>query len=148
MSAVLESPSQTSLRLTRQFPQSREKVFRAWTDPQALKHWFAPDASAEVKAEIDLRVGGKYKIVILKTGGDRDCVGGIYREVQPSARLVFTWAWETTPERESLVTVELKDKDGGTELVLTHERFFDAAACERHTRGWTHLLGRLAQVHL
>lgn len=145
MSAVLE-PAKTSLRLTRQLPQSREEVFRAWTDPQALKRWFAPDASAEVKAEIDLRVGGKYKIVILKSGGERDCVAGVYREVQAAARLVFTWAWETTPERESLVTVELKDKDGGTELVLTHERFFDEAARDRHEQGWSRLLGRLAQA--
>ncbi len=147
MSAVLESPK-TSLRLTRQFAQSREKVFRAWTDPQALRHWFAPDASCEVKAQIDLRVGGKYQIIILKTSGDRDCVAGVYREVQPSSRLVFTWAWETTPERESLVTVELKDKDGGTELVLTHERFFDEDARNRHEKGWSHLLARLAQVQI
>ena len=64
-------------------------------------------------------------------------VGGVYREVVPNQRLVFSWAWHSTPERESLVTVTLKPDGGGTLLTLHHEQFFDQAARDSHEQGWT-----------
>jgi uncharacterized protein YndB with AHSA1/START domain len=65
---------------------------------------------------------------------------------RPSRKLVYTWVWKSTPERESLVTVELRAKDGGTELTLTHAGFVDEAARERHEHGWSGCLDRLARV--
>jgi uncharacterized protein YndB with AHSA1/START domain len=70
-------------------------------------------------------------------------VGGVYREVVPNRKLVYTWAWKTTPERESLVTMELREVDGVTELTLTHAQFFDAEARDRHNKGWQGSLARL-----
>ena len=70
-------------------------------------------------------------------------VGGVFQEIVPDRKLVYTWAWESTPERESLVTVEFHGKDGGTELLLTHERFFDRDARDRHGQGWGVCLDRL-----
>ena len=96
-------------------------------------------------AEVDLRPGGRYRIVMQKPGGERHEVGGVYREIEHEARLVFTWAWITTPERESLVTVTLKDAQGETDLTLTHEHFFDEAARDRHRHGWTGSLDRLSR---
>ncbi|WP_368855368.1 SRPBCC domain-containing protein, partial [Enterobacter hormaechei] len=58
-------------------------------------------------------------------------------------RLVFTWAWRSTPERESLVTVTLSPDGGGTLLTLTHAQFFDEEACDRHRRGWSEALDRM-----
>jgi uncharacterized protein YndB with AHSA1/START domain len=70
-------------------------------------------------------------------------VGGIYREVVPNQRLVFSWAWYSTPERESLVTVTLKSDGAGTLLTVHHEQLFDSAARDGHERGWTGALDKL-----
>ena len=66
-----------------------------------------------------------------------DFLGGIYREVRFPSLLSFTWAWRTTPERESLVTIRLEPAGGGTRLVFRHEQFFDQAARDRHEGGWS-----------
>lgn len=136
-----------ALRITRTYAAPPEKVYAAWTDPQALKCWFAPsDAFQTPEVEADVRVGGRYRIVMRASDGEWHRVGGIYREVAPPRKLVFTWAWESTPERESLVTVEFIARGNETELVLLHERFADAAVRDRHEQGWQGCLGRLPQV--
>jgi len=98
--------------------------------------------SCEV-AEADVRVGGRYRIVMKSPDGEMHDVSGVYREVVPTRKLVYTWAWKSTPERESLVTIELRAAGAGTELTLVHEQFFDAEARERHNTGWTGCIERL-----
>ena len=83
-------------------------------------------------AETDVRVGGRYRIIMRTSDGEEHDVSGVYREVVPNEKLVFTWAWRSTPERESLVTVALKSDGDGTLLTLTHEQFFDEPARDRH----------------
>jgi len=70
-------------------------------------------------------------------------VGGTYREIVPNKKLVYTWAWESTPDRVSRVTVEFLPHGQGTELLLTHERFTDRDARDRHQQGWLGCLPRL-----
>jgi uncharacterized protein YndB with AHSA1/START domain len=134
-----------SLTLKRRLNARPEKVYAAWTDPEKIARWFGPsqvkDGSA--KAEIDLRVGGRYRLSFESQGGEYNEVGGIYRELVPNERLVFSWAWHSTPERESLVTVSLKPDGAGTLLTFHQEQFFDAAARDGHARGWTESLDRL-----
>jgi uncharacterized protein YndB with AHSA1/START domain len=96
-----------------------------------------------VQAETDLRVGGRYRISFSATSGEYFQVGGVYREIVPNERLVFSWAWHSTPERESLVTITLKADGDGTLLTLLHERFFDQKARDGHNRGWTGTLEKL-----
>ena len=81
--------------------------------------------------------------VLQSPDGEMHDVGGVYREVVPNRKLVYTWAWKTTPERESLVTIALRAVDGVTELTLTHAQFFDADARDRHNKGWQGTLARL-----
>jgi len=69
----------------------------------------------------------------------------MYREIVPNKKLVYTWAWESTPERESLVTVEFKPSGNGTELVLTHEQFADSEARDKHQHGWNGCMDRLGR---
>jgi uncharacterized protein YndB with AHSA1/START domain len=106
--------------------------------------WFGPGGVEEgsVKADIDLRVGGRYRISFNAKGTYNE-VGGVYREVAPNRRLVFTWAWHSTPERESLVTISIKPEGSGTLLTFLHEQFADETARDNHARGWTELLGKL-----
>jgi uncharacterized protein YndB with AHSA1/START domain len=70
-------------------------------------------------------------------------VTGVYREIVPNRKLVFTWGWYSTPERESLVTVTFTPDGDGTLMTLHHEQFFDEAARDRHEQGWTVIIGRL-----
>ena len=104
-----ELAARPSLTLTRRFNAAPEKVYAAWADPQKLVQWFGPGSVEEgsVKADIDLRVGGRYRISFNAKGTYNE-VGGVYREVVPNERLVFSWAWHSTPERESLVTISMK----------------------------------------
>jgi uncharacterized protein YndB with AHSA1/START domain len=103
-----------SLSLTRLFAAAPDLVWRAWTDPQALKHWFGPDEGEVSVAQTDVRVGGRFHIVFSTLDGEQHDVSGIYRAVQPYRKLAFTWAWKSTPERESLVTLTFRPSGGGT----------------------------------
>jgi uncharacterized protein YndB with AHSA1/START domain len=126
------------LHLTRHYPVAAEKVWRAWTDPQTLMRWFGPaDAAGFIAADMDVRAGGRYRLRFRTQDGVENEVGGTYLEVEAPRRLVFSWAWHTTPERESLVTITLRPDAGGTELDFRHARFFDQAARDNHNRGWT-----------
>jgi len=107
--------------------------------------WFGPEEAEMVRAEADARVGGRYRIVMRTSGGEEHDVSGVYREVAPNEKLVFTWAWRSTPERESLVTITLKADGDGTMLTLLHEQFFDEPARDRHQHGWTGTLEKLAR---
>jgi uncharacterized protein YndB with AHSA1/START domain len=100
------------------------------------------DQIVSARAETDVRVGGRYH-VNMQTASDEHDVSGVYREVVPNEKLVFTWAWKSTPERESLVTVLLKPDGAGTLLTLTHEQLFDEEARDRHRHGWMGSLDKL-----
>jgi uncharacterized protein YndB with AHSA1/START domain len=134
-----------SLALSRSYPVLPEKVWRAWTDPQALKKWWGPGSNEPVSlAELDVRVGGRFRIVFGGPDGKAHECAGIYREVVPNRKLVFTWTWpNSTPERESLVTVVFRAVGEGTELDFRHEQLFDEKVRDGHKRGWTAALDNL-----
>ena len=83
-------------------------------------------------------------MVLRSPGGEEREVSGEFREVVANRKLVFTWAWRSTPERQSVVTVEFVPAGEVTALTLTHEHFADEAARDRHHHGWTGSLDRLA----
>ena len=133
----------------------RERVFAARTQPELLRKWWGAHESFSAPiAEVDLRVGGKYRLGMLEPGKDNPYVcHGVYREVTPPERLVFTWLWEKMPgddpafvPAETLVTVEFIDKDGATEVVLTHEQFPDEHMRDEHQGGWTGCLDGLERL--
>jgi uncharacterized protein YndB with AHSA1/START domain len=133
-----------ALTLRRHYRVGPEKVWRAWTDPQALKLWFGPEEIVLVPiAEIDLRVGGRFRVAMRAAVGETHDVSGTYLEVEPNRKLVFTWAWRSTPERESRVTLRIEPDANGCELVLLHEQFFDEAARDAHDHGWSGALVKL-----
>jgi len=134
-----------SLTLKRRLNASPEKVYAAWTNPQKIARWFGPSSvkAGTGLASIEARIGGRYRISFTMENGEYNEVGGIYREVVPNERLVFSWAWHSTPERDSLVTVSLKPDGDGTLLTLHHEQLFDQAARDGHERGWIGTLDKL-----
>jgi uncharacterized protein YndB with AHSA1/START domain len=136
-----------SLTIKRHLKAPPEKVYAAWTNPQNIVRWFGPPgvSAGSERATIDARTGGSYRLSFDKDDEHYE-VGGVYREVVPYERLVFTWAWHSTPERESLVTVSLKREGEGTLLTLQHEQFVDQTARDNHERGWTDLFGNLEKL--
>ena len=135
------------LRITRTFPAPPQQVFQAWTDPEALTKWFAPTDQHRTSVPLmELEVGGRYRIE-MRLDDKVYIVVGVYQEIRPPDRLVFTWRWESEPEHgdagDTLVTLELKPHGSGTELTLTHERFVSEQKREEHAHGWTGCLNGL-----
>ena len=140
-----------ALTLHRKFPVAPEKVWRAWTDPQALSRWFGPGGPGDPQtvslAEMDVRAGGRYRLVFGGPEGTDHEAAGVYQEVVPNEKLVFTWCWpRTTPDRVSQVTILFRAEVGGTDMEFRHEQFFDQAACDGHRRGWTEAFEKLTAV--
>jgi uncharacterized protein YndB with AHSA1/START domain len=140
--------SRPSLTLKRRLNAPPAKVYAAWTDPKKITRWFvsATVKAGSERAEIDARTGGRSRLSFDTQSGEHHEVGGVYRELVPNERLVFSWAWHSTPERESLVTVSLKPDGDGTLLTLHHEQFVDQAARDDHERGWIGMLGNLEKI--
>ena len=140
------TPTDREIVLTRTFGAPRRLVFDAFTKPLLLKRWFGPRGWSLVVCEVDLRVGSGFRFVLRGPDGRDMGMSGVYREIVPNRKLVYTWAWKTTPERESVVTIELRAAGSGTELTLRHEQFADEEARNRHEHGWKGCLARLERA--
>lgn len=129
-----------ALEIRRTLAASPERVFAAWTDASWLARWMSPVGHARVEA--DPRPGGRLRVVMVGDGRDIEHVGE-FLEVEPPHRLSFTWSSPYTGDRPSRVIVELAATDGGTDLMLRHERL-PAGAASSHRGGWGSMLDRLA----
>jgi uncharacterized protein YndB with AHSA1/START domain len=142
MSAVITKPS---LTIKRRFNAAPAKVYAAWTDPEKVKRWMGPGEVKVLATEGDPRTGGRYRWVMQAPDGAKHDVSGVYREMIPNEKLVFTWAWISTPERESLVTLTFKADGDGTLFTMIHEQFFDDTARDNHNKGWTSAMDKLGE---
>jgi uncharacterized protein YndB with AHSA1/START domain len=139
-----------TLHMNRVFKASPERMFRAWTEPDAIKRWFGPEGYHTISAEVDLRVGGKYRFGTQDTNGTVYYITGTYREIQPPSKLVFTWVWAyelSSPDEEiMLVTVEFAPQGDTTRVLLTHEHVADQQSLEGHKVGWNDCFNRMEQL--
>jgi uncharacterized protein YndB with AHSA1/START domain len=125
------------LSMTERFPAARERVYAAWISAEQIRRWFAPGSMTVPEAEVDLRPGGRYRIVMQGKDGGLHVALGQYREIVPNERLAFTWQWEGG-EVTTLVELTFRAIDAGTtELTLEHTQFPDEAVRDRHREGWT-----------
>jgi uncharacterized protein YndB with AHSA1/START domain len=138
-----------SLEIKRFIKEPRDRVYAAWTDPAQLKQWFGPENIETRDLIADVRVGGKYRWDITNSEGEKMTARGEYRELQFGTKIVFTWQWDDDKDWEnhvSIVTVELSDRDGGTELRLTHEQLPNEESRDGHMGGWTGALTKLENL--
>jgi uncharacterized protein YndB with AHSA1/START domain len=123
------------LVLSRLIRAERAAVYAAWTEPETMRKWFCPRDLQLVSAEADVRVGGRFRAE-MSNGSETHTVLGMYREVVPGERLVFSHQWQEQDAVETLVTVEFADRDGGTLVSLTHEGFRNRESRKGHEGGW------------
>ena len=129
---------------------SRQRVFAAWTQPQELRKWLAPGPMSVVSAETEARQGGRYRIE-MKGSMDgkpeeaerRVAAAGVYTEIVPNELVRFTWRPDWNTDGESEVTVRLRDVEGGTEMLFTHERINNETSSQGYTRGWASCFEKL-----
>ena len=139
------------LRLSRTFPVPQERVFKAWTNPEELKKWWLLGHGWRLNVvEVDLRVGGRYRIGLESTENNLvHEVNGIFRRVEAPDRLVYSWRVRDPKgdDEESLVTVEFHGKgSSSTELVLTHDRLENRESRQTTYDGWLMVLDGLVRL--
>lgn len=125
------------LRLERHFAARPERVFQALIDPAELVRWWGPEGFTVPECALDVRPGGAWRTCMRSPEGSLHCVEGVYHVIEPPRRLVFTWSWETVDApHETLVTIELAPRDGGTDLTLHHQGFESESSRDKHAGGW------------
>jgi uncharacterized protein YndB with AHSA1/START domain len=140
----MDEVSEHWLDLTRILPAGRRDIFAAWTTAANVQQWMCPEAVSIPQVELDVRVGGAFRVDMLIDGAVVTHTG-VYREVTPPEKLVFTWISQNTLHRETLVTVVLHALgDESTELRLTQALLPTEDTTQQHTRGWTQIVDHLA----
>ena len=112
--ASMTLPAEDQILITREFAAPRDLVYRAWTTPELVKRWFGGNHGEVTLAEIDLRVGGRWRYVL----GTEHAFNGVYREIVENERIVSTEVYEPHPEGEAVNTLTLTERDGRTTMTL------------------------------
>lgn len=119
--ATVTLPTDEQILITREFDAPKDLVYRAWTTPELVERWWSGDQGEMTVAEIDLRVGGRWRYAMVTDGGFEAAFHGEYREVVPNERIVSTEVYEGMPEGEALNTVTFAEADGRTTLTILVE---------------------------
>jgi len=137
------------LVITRTFDAPRELVFKAWTEPERIKQWLAPRGFKIPVAEGELRPGGKWRQSMVAPDGMQLWLGGVYKEINPPERLVFTHAWDDPtgkPGPETTCTVVFTERNGKTEMNFRQGPFPAADSKSQHNDGWSQCFDRLSEL--
>jgi uncharacterized protein YndB with AHSA1/START domain len=137
------NPDWVSLEVRRTIRAPAERLFAAWTEPARLMQWWGPAGVRCTGAEIDLRVGGAYRIANLFPDGNVLWIAGAFEEIARPHRLVYSWRLEPGVQPEERVTVRFERRDDATEVIVLHERIATPELRDRHAHGWNGCLDGL-----
>ena len=140
--------SDRELIVTRIFDAPRDLVFKIWTEPSHIKHWWGPRGYTTLSCEIDLRPGGAWRVESRHTDGSRTAEQGLFREIVEPERLVFTHVWEGEkgkPGAETLVTATFTEHEGKTKLTFHQAVFTSVEIRDGHAEGWNQSFDMLAE---
>ncbi len=145
MAAQAANLIERELVITRTFDAPRSLVFRAWTDSRHAARWWGPRDHPAIQMTMDVRPGGRWRGCLRHEDGTELWLGGVYREVAPPERLVFTFTWEEDGERglETLVTVTFAEQKGKTLMTFRQGPFRSAEQRDGHRYGWSSTFDRL-----
>jgi uncharacterized protein YndB with AHSA1/START domain len=142
----MTTATELKLEVSHHYPFPPERVFDAWLDPKMLARMMTPGTGMTVpEARTDPRVGGEFLVVMRRPDGEDLPHSGKYRIIDRAKRLEFTWVSPFSVEG-SVVTVDFRPRDGGTELTLRHVRFLNEERRDGHKAGWTMILESLADA--
>ena len=116
--ATVTLPTDEQILITREFDAQRHLVYKAYTTPELVKRWWSGERGEVTSVEIDLRVGGIWRYVMVATGGFEVAFHGEYRELVPNERIVTTEVFEGMPDAEAVDTVAFTEVDGRTTLTV------------------------------
>lgn len=153
MSFLRSAPGEEPVLLDGLLPATPERVFQAWTDPEELRRWFGLRENGLLAAEVDLRVGGRWRFEMKSDDAARHYLEGAYLEIERPTRLVFTWRHVVAaeggapePSPDSRVTLAFEPQGAATRLRLRHEAIEREPARLGVGRGWEASLGKLAAL--
>jgi uncharacterized protein YndB with AHSA1/START domain len=140
------APTVAALVVRRTIRARPEALFAAWTDPQQLVRWWGPEGVTCAAAEIDLRIGGSYRIANRMPDGSTLWIAGEFELIEPPSRLIYSWRLEIPEASTERVSVSFVPRDSVTEVIVTHERIASMVARTRHESGWIGCLAGLARL--
>jgi uncharacterized protein YndB with AHSA1/START domain len=135
------------LLITRIFDAPASLLFALWSKPEHMKRWMGPSSFTCPEAQIDFRVGGSYRAMIKSKERGENWFGGVYREIVPNKRLVFTFAWDNDGPSagvETLVTITFEERNGKTVQTFHQRPFLSIESRDSHVGGWTGAFDKLA----
>jgi uncharacterized protein YndB with AHSA1/START domain len=143
---MIEPPGYV-VRIERTFEAPAETVFDAWTSAEVMRRWFhpAPDWEAP-EAEVDLRVGGRVRVVMRRPDGTEIGAGGEYTQIDRPHRLVMTWTFEDDPSNQQLIELSFSESEGATTVVMINSGISTAGRRDAQRDGWHGCLDSLKRV--
>ena len=135
------------LRIERTFAASAEDVFDAWTSPDVMRRWFHPAPDwATPEAEVDLRVGGKVRVVMRRPDGTQAGAHGGYTLIDRPHRLVMTWTFDDDPSNEQLIELSFSEAEGSTTVLMVNSSISTDERRDSQDEGWRGCLDELERV--
>jgi uncharacterized protein YndB with AHSA1/START domain len=143
----MSEPSGHVLRIERTFAASAEDVFDAWTSPEVMRRWFhpAPDWGTP-EAEVELRVGGRVRVVMRRPDGTETAAHGEYTLIDRPHRLVMTWTFDDDPANEQLIELSFSESEGSTTVLMVNSGISSAERRDSQNWGWQGCYDELEQV--
>ena len=135
------------LRIERTFAASAEDVFDAWTSPEVMRRWLHPAPDWETpEAEVDLRVGGKVRVVMRKPDGTEVEAQGEYTLIDRPRRLLMTWAFNDDPSNEQLIELSFSESEGSTTVLMVNSGISTDERRDAQDEGWHGCLDELERI--
>jgi uncharacterized protein YndB with AHSA1/START domain len=135
------------VRIERTFNAPAEEVFDAWTDVEVIKRWFRPASGwQEPSAEVDLRVGGKVRVVMRDPDGQPVEAGGEYTLIERPNRLAFTWTFDDDPSNQQMIELQFTERDGVTTVLFVNSDISEQSRRDAQYEGWNTCFDELQLV--
>lgn len=136
-----------SIQITWKFPHPPAKLWQAWTDPAIAKLWFGSDPNGKgLEAKMDVRVNGSFSVTFANSDGSEFTCQGIYKEIEPYTRLVFTWGWANQPEVDELITLEFSPDGDGTLMSFEQSNIDPSTTLHNYEEGWRSTFQKLEKA--
>jgi len=135
------------VRIERTFDAPAEDVFDAWTSEEVIRRWFRPARGwQEPSAEVDLRVGGKVRVVMRDPDGEPVGAGGEYTLIERPHKLAFTWTFDDDPSNQQMIELEFMERDGVTTVLFVNSDISDRERRDSQYEGWSTCFDEIQRV--